>query len=332
MNLNRFVTTTCATLYLGMLFPMVANAIVVERSPKMKKFVEFMVVKHGMKRVVLERVLRGARIRKDIVAAIKRPAERDPWYIYRRNFVSDEYAKSGADYWKKHRAILERAYRTYGVPPEIVIAILGVETRYGKSIGKYPVIDALVTLSLKSSQRKAFFLRELEQFFLLSREEGLNPLEVKGSYAGAIGVPQFISSSYRRYAVDFDSDNRRDLLTNVADIIGSTANYFYKHGWKQGDRIISPVSVGRSKISVDEGDMVPRYTISQLKKRGVLLTEKLSGERKVSLIKLRLESGDAYNLGFYNFYVITRYNHNVRYAMAVYELSQLIREHYYESS
>ncbi|NOZ11903.1 MAG: lytic murein transglycosylase B [Gammaproteobacteria bacterium] len=332
MSLNRSAATTCVTLYLGMLFPVVANAIAIERIPELKKFVDFMVVKHGMERTEIERVLKRARIRKDIVSAVKRPAERDPWYKYRRNFVSNKHAGNGVLFWKKHRTILDRAYRIYGVPPEIVVAILGIETRYGKSTGKYPVIDALVTLGLKSPQRKAFFMRELEQFFLLSREEGLDPLAMTGSYAGAMGVPQFISSSYRRYAVDFDGDNRRDLLANKADIIGSVANYFYQHGWKQGDRIISPVSIGRSMLSVKEHDMVPSYTVAQLKKQGVVLTEKLSDNRKVSLIKLQMESGVAYNLGFYNFYVITRYNHNIRYAMAVYELSQLVRKRYYETN
>jgi membrane-bound lytic murein transglycosylase B len=171
-----------------------------------------------------------------VLEAVARPAEAKPWHEYRRLFVTPDRIDGGAQFWDAHRASLERATTLYGVPPEVVVAILGVETRYGRSTGAYRVFEALATLAFSPGRRADFFRRELEQLLLLAREEGLDPFSLKGSYAGAMGLPQFISSSFRRYAVDFDGDGRRDIWSSDADVFASIANFLQQKGWRPGER------------------------------------------------------------------------------------------------
>jgi len=290
-------------------------------------FARDMARRHGMDLKALTELLRAARFRNEIIDSITRPTEALPWHQYRKLFVNDDRARLGAEYWRSNGKILQRAEQTYGVPPEVIVAIVGVESRYGSTAGRYPVLDALVTLSFGYPRRSEFFRGELEQFLLLSREEKLDPLATRGSYAGAMGEPQFIASSYRRYAVDFDGDRRRDLLGSRADIIGSVANYLNEHGWEEGGRVAVAATVTSDAI-VDGYGLEPRFTVAQLRRRGVQPLEKIDAEERATLVKLDGEQGDVYHVGFQNLYVITRYNHNVQYAMAVYELSQLIRDKY----
>lgn len=291
-----------------------------------RAFVDEMVAKHRFDRERLTGLLAGARHRQDIIDAMSRPSEAKPWYQYRRLFVTEDRIAGGLDFWNANQALLARVERELGVPAEIVVAIIGVETRYGANTGRYRVLDALTTLGFGYPRRSDFFRGELEQFLLLSREEQIDPASAKGSYAGAMGKPQFIPSSYRRYAIDFDRDGRRDLWNSTPDTVGSVANYFVSHGWKPGERVATrlPGDTVSHQAFVDAG-VKPSIPLKTLTAAGIGGTIDLPPESLVSLIKLEAKGGDEYWLGSQNFYVITRYNRSNLYAMAVYQLSQEIR-------
>lgn len=255
-----------------------------------------------------------------------RPAEAKPWHQYRPIFVTESRIRQGVEFWDKHAADLTRASDAYGVPPEIIVAILGVETRYGRYAGKHRVIDALATLAFDYPQRSAFFRKELLEYLLLTREEGMDPLALKGSYAGAMGKPQFISSSYRHYAVDFDGDGVRDLLNSTVDAIGSVANYFQRHQWRHGEPVVSRAQAqGEQYRQLVELGIKPHIEASRVTAYGVRVENDVPGLLG-ALIELETEQGSELWFGYQNFYVITRYNHSPLYAMAVYQLGQAIRQ------
>ena len=256
--------------------------------------------------------------------AVTKPAERLPWYKYRRIFLTDKRIRQGVTFMKEHWEVLTRAERQYGVPSEIITAIIGVETFYGAYLGKYPAFDTLVTLGFDYPKREKFFRSELENYLLLIREEGLDPFDIKGSYAAAMGAPQFISSSYRHYAIDFDGDGKRDLLNNINDTIGSVANYFKRHGWRTGEAIT--VMANFRGRQFPEYDMKPIHSIDELFQQNLFPTQPVKSELLATPVRLELENGYEYWLGLHNFYVITRYNHSNLYAMAVYRLSQRIKQ------
>jgi membrane-bound lytic murein transglycosylase B len=292
---------------------------------EMDAFIGEMVEKHGFDPVFLQTLLKQAVYQQKIIDAISRPAEAMPWHKYRPIFVTRARAMEGVLFWDVNRALLERAEAEYGVPPEIIVAIIGVETRYGRHAGSYPVIDALTTLGFGYPKRSAFFRRQLEEFLLLIREEQIDPTQAKGSYAGAMGQPQFIPSSYRSYAVDFDGDGSRDLWRSNADVIGSVAAYFQRHGWVAGAPITSRAQgvEARHRDFVEAG-MKPSIPFSRLQAEGITGEFPLEAETLGSLIQLEGKQEDEYWLGLNNFYVITRYNHSNLYAMAVYQLSREI--------
>ena len=292
-----------------------------------QQFVEEMSGKHGFDRQALSRLLNQAEFRQSIIDAMNRPAEAKPWSDYRPIFVTEDRAGQGVEFWRANESLLNAVEKKYGVPPEIIVAIIGVETRYGRHTGKYPVLDALITLAFGYPKRSKFFRQELEHFLLLTREEKLEPLELKGSYAGAMGRPQFISSSYRSYAVDFDGDGTRDLWNNNADVIGSVANYFKRHGWRRGEPVtLLANGAGKTHQDLVDAGMKPKITIAQLLDRGISTDWSLPTDALSSLIHLEGAKGDEYWLGLHNFYVITRYNHSNLYAMAVFQLSRKIFE------
>ena len=295
-----------------------------------KQFIDNMQSRHGFDAKKLEGLLGQAKIRKDILKAISRPAERKAWHEYRPIFVTGSRIAGGVKFWKKHADTLARAEKEYGVPAEIIVAIIGVETRYGKHTGRYRVIDALSTLAFAYPPRSKFFTSELEHYLLMTRDEKLDPLELTGSYAGAMGQPQFISSSYRSYAIDFDADGKRDIWKNPADAIGSVANYFKRHGWKNGKPVTAMVdvtAVSDKQLIAGSRKLEPKFSLQQLKNKGVTnIPKSYSGELKSAMICLEQEDGKECWLGLKNFYAITRYNHSALYAMAVYQLSQEIRE------
>lgn len=287
-----------------------------------QQFIDQMVEKHGFKRDQLMKKFAEADRLDGVLEAIARPAEKVlTWKEYRPIFISSKRISGGNKFLQEHRETLKRAEQEYGVPAEIITAIVGVETYYGRLSGKTRVFDSLVTLGFDYPPRSRFFLSELEQFLLLTREEDVDVKEVRGSYAGAMGMPQFISSSYRHYAVDFDGDGKRDLWNNTEDVIGSVANYFKVHGWKAGETVVVPARVNGS-IEETRSKLKPHTSISDLNKLGVFPILRIDDDPMATVITLKGEDGTEYWLGLDNFYVITRYNHSAMYAMAVYQLSQ----------
>jgi len=280
-----------------------------DQLPDVEQFIDEMVVKHGFDRAELENVFDQVEVKDAILKAISRPAEKSkPWYEYRNIFITDSRINGGYEFWQQHKEALEAAEKQYDVPAEIIIAILGVETRYGQHMGGYRVIDALSTLAFRYPPRSPFFRSELEKFLVLTHEEKISELEPVGSYAGAMGLGQFMPSSYLAYAVDFDGDGHRDIWTNPTDAIGSIANYLKLHGWVPGH------------------DLKPAFTRQQLEQAGFSLSQVPTGDDVLSVVGLTQQDGEEYWLGRQNFYAITRYNHSRMYAMAVYQLAQAIRE------
>jgi len=311
------------------LFAVPAQALELGDYPDLRRFVDEMVERHGLGRGSLTKLFEDVEIKPAVVHAMERPREGLPWHEYRQSFLDEPHIRDGARYWKQHAAALVRAYGHYGVPPEVVLGILGVETHYGKNRGSYRVIDALTTLTVDYPPRAEFFRRELEEFLLLARELKRDPRALRGSYAGALGIPQFIPSSYRRYAVDFDGDGRRDLLGNPTDAIGSVANFLKVHGWRPGEPLWDETRLeGASFGFVERLGAKPTLSIEELIRYGVFPVRHIDGERRAALISFEGESGPFYRIGYHNFYVITRYNRSKRYAMAVTELSELIRHRY----
>ncbi len=294
-------------------------------------FINEMVSKHGFDKSRLDVLFSQASIAQSILDAISRPAEAMPWHKYRRIFLRNDRINLGRKFIDQNRELLEKAESQYGVPPHIIAAIIGVETRYGGNKGSYKVLDSLVTLGFRYPKRAKFFRSELEQFLLLTREQGLDPLEVTGSYAGAMGIPQFISSSYRHYAVDFDGDDFIDIWENPADAIGSVANYFKMHGWKKGQDIAFKAAVsGEAYQTILNSSLEPDRTLAEYSDLGVTINKDLSGNIKGKLLEYEQENGNDYWIGLDNFYVITRYNHSSLYAMAVYQLAMEIIEAEYK--
>lgn len=286
-----------------------------------------MVEKHQFDARQLHRLLDRARVRKPILEAIARPAEkRLNWGEYRKIFLTRSRIRGGLEFWRDNAEVLQKAAQQYGVPPQIIVAIIGVETRYGRHTGGFRVLDALYTLGFHYPKRGKFFRSELNHFLQLVREEKLDATEPTGSYAGAMGRPQFISSSYREYAVDFDGDGKRDIWDNNADVIGSVANYFARHGWKDGAPVTQRVQgVNGNHEKIIEAGYKPNTTIGKLTESGVVLQSPLPAQSKASLLAMETDRGTQHWLGLHNFYVITRYNHSPLYAMAVFQLSEAIR-------
>ncbi|MFV2003801.1 MAG: lytic murein transglycosylase B [Gammaproteobacteria bacterium] len=307
-----------------------------EQRADVKEFIDEMVREHGFDRADLMSKFARAKKLDSILESIARPAEkRLSWKQYRPIFVTKKRSDRGRAFIQKHRETLERAEKEYGVPAEIIAAIIGVETYYGRQTGGHIVFDSLTTLGFDYPPRSKFFKSELKQFLLLSKEENISVDDMTGSYAGAMGMPQFISSSYRRYAVDFDGDGKRDLWHSVPDVIGSVANYFSEHGWQKGKSVTHPVTVSDASVVRKKNKLKPYVTISQLKKQGVSLdfldeahklnNEQLDSEQMATLLKFEGKRGDEYWIGLKNFYVITRYNHSELYAMAVFQLSEKLK-------
>lgn len=293
--------------------------------PEVKAFIDSMVSKHKFDRGKLEKLFAAAERKDSILDAISRPAEKTkPWHEYRDIFITDSRIEKGVAFWKQHASTLDRASRTFGVNPEIIVAIIGVETRYGGNMGSYRVLDALSTLAFDYPKRSRFFMGQLEEFLLLAREQDLDPTSLKGSYAGAMGYGQFIPSSYRNYAVDFDGDGHVDIWNNPVDAIGSVANYFKLHGWQPGGEIAGRASVSANadpEVITNEASK-PSLTVAELLAKGYSSDDRFDATAKASVMSLEGLEGPEFWMGLQNFYVITRYNHSHLYAMAVYQLSR----------
>lgn len=306
-------------------FPVAAELL--EKDAAVQGFMGDMEARHAFVLDDLKTLFAQARVLPHVLEAISRPAEAKPWYEYRPIFLTPGRISGGVRYWKEHAGPLTRAQRAYGVAPEIIVAIIGVETYYGERAGKTRVLDALVTLAFRYPRRSEFFTRELEHFLLLAREERLDPLAIKGSYAGAMGIPQFISSSYRSYAVDFDGDEVRDLLGSSVDAIGSVANYLKVHGWRAGKPVAIPAQIdGEGYKRILERGLKPHTSVAEMRTSGVRAYGVKDPGAKAALVELQLKEGIEHWVGLQNFYTITRYNHSALYAMAVFQLAEAIRE------
>lgn len=273
----------------------------------------------------IQSALENAEYQPSIIDAITRPAEAKPWYEYRRIFIRQTRIDGGVEFWRANRSLIERVAAEFGVPPQFVLAIVGVETNYGLNTGNYRVLDALVTLGFYYPRRGDFFSRELAEYFRLSREENL-PLErVKGSYAGAMGLGQFIPSSYRAYAVDFDDSGSRDLWRSLPDALASVANYLKQHGWDEDLPVALPASGVPAGLDEDFRPK-PRHSLGELADMGITFDDAgLASDTPATLIELESEHGAEYWIGLNNFYVITRYNRSPLYAMAVTQLAEELR-------
>jgi len=306
--------------------PTISHANLSERAD-IQQFIRTMVSQHKFDAGKLTGLFKQTIIKPSIIKAITRPAEKKEWYDYRPIFITQSRIDGGVEFWKKHRETLAKAEQKYGVPAEIIIAIIGVETRYGRHAGKYRVMDSLATLAFEYPKRSKFFRSELEQYLLMTREEGVDPMSLLGSYAGAMGQPQFISSSYRRYAIDFNADGKRDIWNNTADAIGSVANYLSVHGWKKGAAITTQLTLNKAPAKGLLNKSLKPYTkVADLRQQGISIPNGLSNTEQATLMALKAKQGNEYWLGLKNFYVITRYNHSALYAMAVYQLSQAIKK------
>jgi membrane-bound lytic murein transglycosylase B len=293
--------------------------------PSAKKFINAMQADKDFDDSKVISLLKNASKQQSIIDAMNRPAEKvKTWGDYRKIFIQERRINQGVQFWLENGEILSKAAKKYKVPPEIIVAIIGVETSYGRNKGNYRVIDALTTLSFDYPKRSKFFTKQLKSFFILCEEQNQDPLSLKGSYAGAMGYGQFIPSSYRSFAVDFDGDGYSDIWNNKADAIGSVANYFLQHEWKPGEKIIVPAKFDEGYESSVVNKLKFDKNISQLKEMGFHSLYPLPQKDKALPLILDGADGKDYLLGLHNFYVITRYNHSHLYAMAVYELSQII--------
>jgi len=298
-------------------------------TPEIVAFIDELAVTRQFDRRQLRGWFSQARIQSGVLNAIERPTTARPWHEYRASHVNEARIRGGLDYWQRHAETLARASTEYGVPEEIIVATLGVETFYGRLTGNRNAFDTLVTLAFAYPPRAELFRSELEEFLLLTRELRINPLRCKSSYAGALGVPQFLPSSYRRYAIDFDNDGKRDLWKH-SDAIGSIANYYQAFGWQPGEPVVVAVEQQAEppgdefKLLLERG-ISPHTTVAAIKNAGEFPAESVPDDAPASVFAMETEIGTRYWIAFNNFYVITRYNRSVNYALAVHELAQELR-------
>ncbi len=298
-----------------------------ELKPEVEAWVLRMEREHQFDATELRNMLSQFKPNKTIIKAINSPATSKPWHFFQNLYVTDSRVDGGVAFWNENAELLERARVKYGVPEEVVTSIIGIESFYGKRTGRFQVADALYTLGFEVPRRSKFFRSQFEHFLLLTRENGFEPLEIKGSFAGAMGIPQFIPSSYREYAVDFDGDGRTDLWNSVADAVGSVANYLSRFGWNDGEQVVL-----RTKLSISDTDKLeslgvkPSLTMKQFRARGVEPDGDIADDTDGGFFVLEDKQGPQYWISLKNFYVITRYNRSKNYAMAVHQLSQEIAQ------
>lgn len=296
--------------------------------PDVAAFIDEMVEKHDFEREALRDVLGQAKIKASIIRKISTPAERTlTWGEYRKIFMTRERISAGTTFWRDNREMLERISKESGVSIEMIVGIIGVETYYGRITGKDRVIDALATLAFDYPPRSEFFRKELTEFLMLAREEEIDATLPTGSYAGAMGRPQFMPSSFRAYAVDATGDGKRDIWNNWADVAGSVANYFVEHGWRPGDEVTARATLGsgwKGPAPKPRNTLKASDTVESLSRKGVLFATELRADSKAQLLTYEGGDGTEHWVGFHNFFVITKYNRSVMYALAAYQLGQEI--------
>ncbi len=293
--------------------------------PEIEKFIAYMAETHGFNVRDLRALFAKVQPSQDVTRAMSAPSTAKPWHEFKPLFVDQARIGAGVKFWNDNAEVLTQARSEFGVPEAIVVALIGVETRYGRNSGGFRVMDTLSTLAFDWPPRRDFFRRELEQFLLLAREQSWDPLTIKGSFAGAMGMPQFMPGSYRRYAIDYDKDGRIDLWRNPADVIGSVASYLREFGWKDGEPVVAPARVDTPdwRALLDLG-LKPSLTLDQWKLRGVDSTQELPDVLLACLFSIDLAGGAEFWFGFDNFYALLQYNRSRNYAMAIVELAREI--------
>ena len=282
--------------------------------------------RHGFDPKALVATLSHANRLDSVLAAMVKPAEKKPWHAYRPIFMTRERIDAGVEFWTKNEAALMHAEATYGVPASIIVAIVGVETFYGRNTGNYRVLDALATLAFHFPPRAPFFRAELENFLLLTRDEGVSPTSPTGSYAGAMGLPQFMPSSFRNFAVDFDQDGKRDIWRDSQDVIGSVANYLAKHGWEAGRPIVAQAATRPANASQASDGVELVKTLADYRASGSTPVDPFDENLKAVLLGFEDPDGMEYWFGFQNFHAITRYNRSPKYALAVAQLAEAVEK------
>ncbi len=303
-----------------------AQASQFSERPSVQQFIQDMVEKYQFSRQELEQIFAEVKPNAKVLKLIAKPAEKKPWYFYQQLFVSDKHVRQGTAFWNQHTRVLNEAQQIYGVPASVIVAIIGIETNYGENRGEFSTLDALSTLAFDYPRRAAFFRGELVQLFLLSRELGVDPIVFRGSYAGAIGYPQFMPSSYRQYAVDFNGNKQADLLNDPVDAMGSVGNYLHQKGWQPHQPIAVRAKMKGSQYAQLEDKAAKIKTIKQFAQYGVYPVVPFPADKRAGLLRLDGEHGSEYWLVFRNFYVIKAYNSSALYAMAVFQLSNLLEQ------
>jgi membrane-bound lytic murein transglycosylase B len=304
-----------------------ARALDVARAD-IQEYVNQLVKEQGLDADYVLAMLESTQVQDGILEAMARPAERTkPWREYRAIFLTPDRIQAGVEFWKENAGRLKAVSEKTGVPPEMLVGILGVETYFNRRAGKFRLLDSLATLAFDYPPRVGFFRSELTQLFLLARDDGLEIDKVVGSYAGAMGAPQFLPSSYRQYAVDGDSDGKRDLFDNWDDVLASVANYFVAHNWQSGAPVVTRATLARPvSQKPDDNRLTADTTVAELATRGMRFSSDIGAAEPAGLLVLEGDDGSEYWVAFHNFYVITRYNRSVMYALAVYQLGQAIGE------
>lgn len=300
--------------------------------PALDRFIARMAQQHGFPRDYLNGLFSQAQRKTWTINYMRKDSKPGPpspgsWSRYRAQFLDETHVSRGLAFWRQHAVVLRQASERYGVPPEYILGIMGVETAYGANLGNHRVLDALTTLAFDSPRRADYFAEELEKFLLMARQERIDPVLPRGSFAGAMGLGQFMPSSFLNWAVDFNGDGRKDLW-QAEDAIGSIANYFAVHGWHSGEKVVTAAELKVMGSPVLETGYQTRYTLAELAGDGVFPVRPVEDGIPLSLLRLRAASGDEYWLGLPNFYAITRYNNSTYYAMAVHELAQAIKVRY----
>jgi len=290
--------------------------------PGIPDFIDEMVAKHQFDRDELREVFAHAQHQPAVIEAISRPPRAMPWLKYRASFVNKMHVRDGLEFWQENRKSLQRAEKQYGVPQEIIVALIGVETIYGRNMGSFSTLDALTTLAFDYPRRAAFFRDELENYLLLARERQFDVRDVKSSFAGAIGIPQFMPSSYRNYAVDFNRNSTIDLRNEPADAIGSVGNYLKGYGWVRHGLISVPAQVGDAD---GLGAIDAPRSMGDWQTADVTTGTSITVDESARLLDYTVEEGKEYWLGFNNFEVITRYNNSDYYAMSVFQLAEALK-------
>lgn len=294
--------------------------------PISTQLIETLVAEHEFERNYVEQLFQEGRYIARNVENLAQPAERtETFRQYRPRFISPQMVNSGLSFMQKHQYWLSKAEAELGIPAEVVSAIIGIETSFGNFLGQHRTFDALATLAVTEGRRAEYFQREFIQFMLIMREMEFEPLSVVGSYAGAMGYPQFMPSSYNAYAIDLDGDGKIDIWNSPADAIGSVANYLAEHGWREGEYVATPVTVNGDYSALRVNSLERGQTLADVKANGWVPQRVLGDQAPVHPLRLDGDDGPEYWLGYHNYWVISRYNRSILYTMAVFQLAEELR-------